>query len=90
LSVGLVILRKVGMDRWAWVYAVGWYLVMQIVSRLLTPANMNVNLSHRIQDGFEGAFSSYWKFWLLLTSLVAMFGWLINYVFERIWPAREN
>jgi hypothetical protein len=90
LSVGLVILRKVGMDRWAWVYAVGWYLVMQIVSRLLTPANMNVNLSHRIQDGFEGAFGSYWKFWLLLTFLVAMFGWLINHVFERIWPAREN
>ena len=89
LSVGLVILRKVRMDRWAWVYAFGWYLVMQIISRLLTPANMNVNLAHRVQDGFEGAFGSYWKFWLLLTFLVALFAWLICYAFRRLWPAKE-
>jgi hypothetical protein len=89
LSVGLMILRKIRMDRWAWVYAFGWYLVMQIVSRLLTPANMNVNLAHRVQDGFEGAFGSYWKFWLLLTFLVALFAWLIGYGFWRVWPAKE-
>lgn len=89
LSVGLVILRKVGMDRWAWVYAFGWYFVMQVVSRLVTPANMNVNLAHRIQDGFEGAFGSYWKFWLLLTFLVGLFAWLIGYVLQRIWPVKE-
>ncbi len=89
LSVGLVILRRVGMDRWAWVYAFGWYLVMQVVSRLLTPPNLNVNLAHRIQDGFEGAFNSYWKFWLLLTFLVALFAWLICYGFRRVWPAKE-
>jgi len=89
LSVGLMILRRVGMDRWAWIYAFAWYLVMQIVSRLLTPPNMNVNLSHRVQDGFEGAFSSYWKFWLLLTFLVALFAWLVSYGFRRLWPAKE-
>ena len=89
LSVGLVILRKIGMDRWAWVYAFVWYLVMQVVSRLLTPANMNVNLAHRIQDGFESAFGSYLKFWLLLTFLVALFAWLLCYGFRRVWPAQE-
>jgi hypothetical protein len=89
LSIGLVILRKVGMDHWAWVYAFVWYLVMQVISRVLTPANMNVNLAHRIQDGFEGAFGSYWKFWWLLTFLVALFAWLFCYGFRRVWPARE-
>jgi hypothetical protein len=89
LSVGLIVLRKVRMDRWAWLYAYGWYFVMQLISRLVTPRNMNVNLSHRIQDGFEGAFNSYLKFWLLLTFLVGLFAWLICYVFRRIWPARE-
>jgi hypothetical protein len=62
---------------------------MQVVSRLVTPANMNVNLAHRIQDGFEGAFGSYWKFWLLLTFLVGLFAWLIGYVLQRIWPVKE-
>ena len=90
LSVGLIILRRVGMDRWAWVYAFAWYLIMQVVSRLFTPANMNVNLAHRIQDGFEGAFSSYLKFWLLLTFLVALFAWLLCYSFRKIWPAKEQ
>ena len=90
LSVGLIILRRVGMDRWAFVYAFGWYLVMQGVTRLFTPAVMNVNLAHRIQDGFEGAFSSYLKFWLLLTFLVAVFAWLIGYVLQKIWPARDS
>jgi hypothetical protein len=90
LSVGLIILRRVGMDRWAWVYAFAWYLIMQVVSRLFTPANMNVNLAHRIQDGFEGAFNSYLKFWLLLTFLVALFAWLICYSFRKIWPAKEQ
>ena len=89
LSTGLVILRKVRMDRWAWIYAFVWYLAMQIVSRLFTPAGMNVNLSHRIQDGFEGAFGSYWKFWLLLTFLVALFAWLLCYGFRRLWPAES-
>jgi len=89
LAVGLMILRRVGMDRWAWVYAFAWYLVMQVVSRLFTPANLNVNLAHRIQDGFEGAFSSYLKFWLLLTFLVAVFAWLICYLLQRIWPAEK-
>lgn len=90
LSVGLIILRRVGMDRRAWFYAFAWYLVMQVVSRLFSPANMNVNLAHRIQDGFEGAFSSYLKFWLLLTFLVALFAWLICYSFRKIWPAQEQ
>jgi hypothetical protein len=89
LSTGLVVLRRVGMDRWAWVYAFVWYLVMQVVSRLLTPANMNVNLAHRIQDGFEGAFGSYKTFWLLLTFLVALFAWLLGYAFRHVWPAKD-
>jgi hypothetical protein len=87
LSVGLIALRRVGMDRWSWVYAFVWYLIMQIVSRLTTPPAMNVNLSQRIQDGFEQSFSAYWKFWLLLTILVALFAWLVQFLFWRLWPA---
>ena len=90
ISVGLIALRRVRMDRRAWLYAFAWYFVMQLVSRLLTSPAMNVNLSHRIQDGFEGAFGSYWKFWLVLTLLVGLIGWLLNMLLYSLWPAHSE
>ena len=87
ISVGLVVLRKIGMDGKAWFYAFIWYFVAQLLSRLMTPADMNVNLSHRIQDGWEQTFSSYWKFWLLLTLLVGLCLWILGYLLKMLWPA---
>ena len=89
LSAGLIVLRRIGMDRCSWVYAFAWYLVMQVLSRLTTPEAMNVNLSQKVQDGFQGAFTAYWKFWLVLTALVVLFGLIIEYMFWRLWPAKD-
>jgi hypothetical protein len=89
ISVGLVVLRKVGMDGRAWLYAFIWYFVVQLLSRVLTPADMNVNLSHRIQDGWEQTFSSYWKFWLLLTLLVGLCLWILGFLLKMLWPASD-
>ena len=87
ISVGLVVLRKVGMDGRAWFYAFIWYFVVQLLSRVLTPADMNVNLSHRIQDGWEQTFSTYWRFWLLLTLLVGLCLWILGFLLKMLWPA---
>lgn len=86
-SVGLIVLRQVRIDGRAWLYAFGWYFVMQLLSRLLTPAAMNVNLSHNIQSGWEQHFSSYWKFWLLLTLLNGVGLWIVGKGLSRLWPA---
>ena len=87
VSVGLVVLRKVRMDGTAWFYAFIWYFVVQLLSRLVTPAAMNVNLSHRIQDGWEQSFSAYWKFWLLLTAMVGLCLWILGFLLKTLWPA---
>jgi len=87
LSVGILVLRKVKMDASAWAYAFLWYCIIQGASRLLTPAALNVNLSQRIQDGWETTFSSYWKFWLVLSALVAVCLWLLGFLLKRLWPA---
>jgi len=86
-SVAIAVLRKVRMDASAWFYAYIWYFVVQLLSRLLTPAALNVNLSHRIQDGWEQSFSSYWKFWLLLTLLVGLGSWVMGFLLRTLWPA---
>ena len=87
--VGLLALRRVGMDRLAWIYAFVWYLFTQVAARVLTPAELNVNLSHRVQDGWNTAFTSYWKFWLVLTVVTGAVLWAIGKVLSLIWPARS-
>lgn len=87
--VGLIALRRVGMDRTAWIYALAWYLFTQLAARLLTPAELNVNASHRVQDGWNNAFTSYWKFWLLATVVTAFVLWALGRVVALIWPVRS-
>jgi hypothetical protein len=86
LSIGILVLRKVRMNAGAWAFAFVWYLFVQLVSRLLTPVALNVNLSQRIQDGWETTFSSYWKFWLVLSAAVAACLWLLGLLLRRLWP----
>jgi len=86
-AVGMVVLSRVKMNRRAWVYAFLWYFVVQLFSRLATPADMNVNLSHNIQAGWEQTFSSYWKFWLVLTALIGIGLWILGLLLRTVWPA---
>jgi hypothetical protein len=90
IVVALIVLRRVRMDRIAWVYAFVWYLFMEVVSRLFTAPVLNVNVAHRIQTGWENAFSSYWRFWIVMTGLVAICLWGIGMVLSLIWPARDQ
>ena len=86
ILVSIVAVKKVGMDRKAWLYAFGWYLLIQILSRLFTAADLNVNLSHKIQPGFERVFSAYWQFSLTVAVATAFVLWLLAYLLTRLWP----
>jgi hypothetical protein len=86
-SVGIVVLRKIGMDGRAWFYAFIWYFIVQLISRLATPAAMNVNVSQGIQAGWEQTFKSYLKFWLVLTLLVGVCLWTLGLLLKRLWPS---
>jgi hypothetical protein len=87
LTVALIALSRVRMDRIAWRWAFGWYLVVQLLSRVVTPRELNVNLAHAIQPGWERTFESYWIFWLALTLITAVVLWLSGMLFWSIWPA---
>ena len=90
IIVALIVLRRVRMDRIAWIYAFVWYLFMQLPSRLLTDPRLNVNVAHRIQTGWENAFSQYWKFWVVLTALVGVCLWGVGFALSWIWPVRAS
>lgn len=86
LIVGLIALRLVGVDRRSWAMALLWYFIVQVASRLTTPVDFNVNASQRTYPGWELTFSAYWKFWLVMSALVALMLWLITYVLNKLWP----
>lgn len=88
LIVGMFVLRQIGMDRGTWLFAFGWYLLVQLLSRVLTAADLNVNLAHRIQPGWEQRFGSYWEFWLVLTVVIAITLWVLEILLRNIWPVR--
>jgi hypothetical protein len=90
LIVGIIAIRRVGMDRSAWRYALGWYLIVQLLSRLLTPANLNVNVAHQVDAAWQQTFNAYWKFWLVLTIVTGIVVWLIGTVLNRIWPNKDT
>lgn len=89
IIVAMIALRHYGMDRNAWRWALGWYLVVQLASRFFTPPELNVNLAHTVQPGWEQTFQSYWTFWLVLTAITIVSLWICGWLLWRIWPAIE-
>ena len=90
LLVGLGALKRVRVDRVAWLYCFVWYLIVQFASRLATPVVLNVNVAHKTYEGWQQVFNSYWKFWLVMTLVVAVGLWLIGFGLNRLWPARPS
>ena len=85
LAVALIALSRYGMDRTAWGWAFGWYLMIQLASRFVTAPELNVNLAHAVQPGWEGTFPFYWTFWLVLTTLTVVTLWLSGLLLRSIW-----
>lgn len=90
IIVAMFALTRHRMDRTAWRWALGWYLMVQLASRFVTPAELNVNLAHSIQPGWESAFGSYWMFWLTITAVAVVVLWLSGLLLWSIWPAEER
>ena len=88
LIVGMIVLREIGMEKGTWRYAFGWYLLVQLLSRLFTLADFNVNLAHQIQPGWERLFGGYWEFWLVLTLVTGVTLWIVEVLLRNIWPVR--
>ncbi len=89
LAVSAIALKTYRMDRHSWRYAFGWLLIVQLVSRFVTASELNVNLAHAVQPGWERAFTSYWSFWLVLTFATVVMLWLSGLLWRTLWPATE-
>lgn len=86
LVVAMVALKRFGMDRRTWLYAWVWFLIIQAISRVFTATELNVNLSHRMQERFESTFHYYWLFLITLDVLTGLVLWGLGMVIARLKP----
>jgi hypothetical protein len=78
------------MDRLSWIYAIVWFLVIQLLSRLITSPDLNVNLAHHMQPGWEQRFDAYWQFWLTMILVISLGLWLLSLVLRWVWPSEAQ
>jgi hypothetical protein len=72
LALSLIALARLGMPRHAWWQAAAVFLLLQQLTRWLSPAGANVNVAFRVWDGWEGHFPSYpWDMAGLVASALA-------------------
>ena len=90
IIVAMIVAKKIRMDGQSWLYAFVWYLAIQLLSRLISAPELNVNLSHRMQAGWEQTFSAYWQFLLTLNTLTAVVLWLVGFLLWKLWPVSES
>jgi hypothetical protein len=74
------------MDRVSWVFALGWYFLVQFLSRLFTSAALNVNVAHTVGPGWQQTFNSYWIFWGVLALITVVLLIALNWIFYKLWP----
>jgi hypothetical protein len=70
--------RYRGRSFWLWAFALG--VAVRALCGWLTPADLNVNVSHATRDGWETVFPDFWQYWI--ASSLAM-GALL-YLIERL------
>jgi hypothetical protein len=87
LIVAMLALRRVGMDRGTWIYALAGYLMIQLASRFFTPVALNVNVAHSVYEGWHTTFDSYWKFWIVATLIAMIILWGVSVLLRRLWPS---
>ncbi len=71
--IGFVGLRRIGLPRGAWWKTVLAWAVLAVVTRLATPPGENVNMAHRVQQGWESTFPSYPVYMLAIAAMAVAF-----------------
>jgi len=85
--VAIIAIRQVGAKRGSWIPSLVYFVILQQITRLLTEPGpyTNVNVAH-FAYGQWVLFSSYWKYWVVNTLLVAVTLFIIEFVLLRLFP----
>lgn len=84
LLIALLALKNTSPNKPVWHFAMGWYLIIQLVSRLFTPPELNINFSHAIYRGWEFLFANYAWYWILTSTGAGVSVYLLDAIRLRV------
>jgi multidrug transporter EmrE-like cation transporter len=90
LSVGIFALSRVRAERNMWIYAWIYGFFIQMICRMFTPPELNVNVAFQIYKGFDRIFHVYWHYWIFNAVLSATVLWILGIVLSRIFPQKKE
>jgi hypothetical protein len=86
LTVGLFLLPRIGMNRWVWLPALIYAFIIQLLTRWITPAKLNINVAFAPYMFWEELFPQYWQFWLFISAEAALGLFLLNWFLAKRFP----
>jgi hypothetical protein len=90
ILVGLYAIWCVRVPANPWLPALLLFMLFRQLCRWLTPASLNVNLSHSVYTGWEDWFSNYPIYWVVTTLLAAACLWGIGRLMIVAFPPRQH
>jgi hypothetical protein len=87
---GLYLFKKIAVSRYLWIGCFGWYLFAQVLSRGLTNGSENINIAFSMWTGWDKVFSSFFSFWLFVTSTGLLFLFFANKLIWKLQQTAEN
>lgn len=87
--VAFYAVSKIGASEWMGVHAIAWHFILQFISRLITPTEFNVNVSHSVHGTLNNTFNAYWKFWLTSAVVVVVGMFILQQILLKIFPEKE-
>lgn len=89
--VAFVALWQARAKLWSWVPSLIYFLILQQITRLLTEPTIytNVNVAHFAYGPWKDLFSSYWKYLLVNTAILAAGMLIIDYVLWKLFPLKK-
>jgi hypothetical protein len=90
--VAFVALWRVRAKLWSWVPSLIYFLILQQITRLLTEPTIytNVNVAHFAYGPWKDLFSSYWKYLLVNTAILAVGMLIIDYALSKLFPLKKQ
>ncbi len=84
--VGLIVIAKVGAKPRIWAPSWALYIVVQLICRLTTRPELDINNAHRIYSIWKDTFSSYWQYWPIATLVVGISMWVFEFGLLKLFP----
>jgi hypothetical protein len=84
--LALYAIRKVRATGRSWLPALVWFVGLQLLTRLTTRPDLNINFAHAPYELLKSTCGGYWSFWIVSTLAAAAMVRIVEFALARLYP----